>query len=96
MFPDWQRFFHINSDTPLKIVRFAVISAMLLRLLSVIGAGLLASGAYAQQQQPASTASGSLVRQLNDAFADVYEKVAPAVVVIEVQRESDEAGETCP
>ena len=62
---------------------------MLLRLLSVVGAGLLAGGAYAQQSA-VPAASTSLARQLNDAFADVYEKVAPAVVVIEVKRASDE------
>jgi serine protease Do len=33
--------------------------------------------------------SGALARQLNDAFASVYERVAPAVVVIEVKRSSD-------
>jgi serine protease Do len=33
--------------------------------------------------------SGALARQLDDAFALVYEKVAPAVVVIEVKRSSD-------
>ena len=33
--------------------------------------------------------SGALARQLNDAFAAVYERVAPAVVVIEVKRSSD-------
>ena len=38
--------------------------------------------------QSAAT-SGTLARQLNDAFASVYERVAPAVVVIEVKRSSD-------
>jgi len=38
-------------------------------------------------QQPA--VSGPLAKSLNDAFAGVYEKVAPAVVVIEVQRNPD-------
>jgi S1-C subfamily serine protease len=36
-----------------------------------------------------SAASGALARQLDDAFSAVYEKVAPAVVVIEVKRSSD-------
>lgn len=36
------------------------------------------------QSQPAS--GGALARALNDSFASVYEKVAPAVVVIEVKR----------
>jgi Do/DeqQ family serine protease len=31
----------------------------------------------------------TLARQLNDAFASVYEKVAPAVVIVEVRRSSD-------
>jgi serine protease Do len=46
--------------------------------------GLMSSG-FAQN---AATA-GALARQLDDAFALVYEKVAPAVVVIEVKRSSD-------
>jgi len=33
--------------------------------------------------------SGKLARELNDAFADVYERVAPAVVVIEVRAPRD-------
>jgi serine protease Do len=45
----------------------------------------LAGSAFAQN----ATTSGTLARQLNDAFASVYEKVAPAVVVIEVKRSSD-------
>ncbi|HEU4678906.1 MAG TPA: trypsin-like peptidase domain-containing protein [Terrimicrobiaceae bacterium] len=38
--------------------------------------------------QNTGTANG-LARQLNDAFASVYEKVAPAVVIVEVRRSSD-------
>jgi serine protease Do len=45
----------------------------------------LAGSAFAQNVATSST----LARQLNDAFASVYEKVAPAVVVIEVKRSSD-------
>ncbi|MDX2079329.1 MAG: trypsin-like peptidase domain-containing protein [Terrimicrobiaceae bacterium] len=45
------------------------------------GAGLLCA-----QTVPAP-ADRALVRQLNDSFADVFEKVAPSVVVIESQRE---------
>jgi serine protease Do len=45
----------------------------------------LAGSAFAQN----ATTSAMLARQLNDAFASVYEKVAPAVVVIEVKRSSD-------
>ncbi len=50
---------------------------------------LCAGGLLAQQPQPA--AAGALARQLNDAFAGVYEKVAPSVVVIEVRRTADAA-----
>ncbi len=47
--------------------------------------GILAIGINSvSAQQPA--VSGPLAKSLNDAFAGVYEKVAPAVVVIEVQR----------
>jgi len=45
----------------------------------------LVGSAFAQDV----TTPGALARQLNDAFASVYEKVAPAVVVIEVKRSSD-------
>ena len=45
----------------------------------------IAGSAFAQN----AATSRALARQLNDAFASVYEKVAPAVVVIEVKRSSD-------
>jgi serine protease Do len=45
----------------------------------------IAGSAFAQN---AATAN-ALAHQLNDAFAAVYEKVAPAVVVVEVKRSSD-------
>ena len=45
----------------------------------------LAGSAAAQN----ATTAGALARHLDDAFASVYEKVAPAVVVIEVKRSSD-------
>lgn len=38
---------------------------------------------------PAQQSSGPLARELNDAFARVYEKIAPTVVVIEVRHASD-------
>lgn len=47
----------------------------------------------AQTTQPVTH---PLARQMNDAFADVYEKVAPAVVVIEVQATSDVAVQGLP
>jgi Do/DeqQ family serine protease len=46
--------------------------------------GLVVS-AFAQNPGTAN----ALARQLNDAFASVYEKVAPAVVIVEVRRSSD-------
>ena len=57
--------------------------------------GILAIGINSvSAQQPA--ASGPLAKSLNDAFAGVYEKVAPAVVVIEVQRNPDDQLEGLP
>ena len=50
-------------------------------MIACVGGLLLADPAFAQNAGP----QGALVRQLNDSFADVYERVAPAVVVIEVQ-----------
>jgi Do/DeqQ family serine protease len=49
-------------------------------------AGLLAAGPLVAQQP---SVSAGLVRQLNDAFAGVYEKIAPTVVVIEVRRSTE-------
>lgn len=48
---------------------------------------VLAGDPAAAQGTPA--ANGALVRQLNDSFADVFEKVAPSVVVIEATRSPD-------
>ncbi len=53
-------------------------------LATVISLGLVVS-AFAQNTGTAN----ALARQLNDAFASVYEKVAPAVVIVEVRRSSD-------
>jgi serine protease Do len=55
----------------------------------VILTALMAVPAFAQKQPPAAV--GPLARQLNDAFAGVYEKVAPSVVVIEVRITADAA-----
>lgn len=52
---------------------------MRLLLLSLIAAGVTTG--WAQQK----TVSNSLAHSLNDAFADVYEKISPTVVVIEVR-----------
>lgn len=51
---------------------------------SLIAAVFMGVSAQAQQ----TNAPGPLARQLNDAFAGVYERVAPGVVVIETTRES--------
>jgi serine protease Do len=53
-------------------------------LATVFSLGLVVS-AFAQNTGTAN----ALARQLNDAFAAVYEKVAPAVVIVEVRRSSD-------
>ncbi|HEY5706420.1 MAG TPA: trypsin-like peptidase domain-containing protein [Terrimicrobiaceae bacterium] len=52
-------------------------------------AAILAIGFAGSGVAQNSATSGALARQLNDAFASVYEKVAPAVVVIEVKRSTD-------
>lgn len=59
---------------------------MIRKPFAVVCAGLMAVGPLAAEQ-PAP--QGALVRQLNDTFAQVYEKIAPTVVVIEVRRASD-------
>jgi serine protease Do len=59
---------------------------MTFKPLALFCAGLLAAGPVSAQQS--STPAG-LVRQVNDAFAGVYEKIAPAVVVIEVRRSAE-------
>lgn len=59
---------------------------MIQKPFAIVCAGLLAVGTLAAEQ-PA--VQGALVRQLNDSFAQVYEKIAPTVVVIEVRRASD-------
>ncbi len=56
---------------------------MTIKPFAVLCAGLLAAGPLVAEQP------GALVRQLNDSFARVYEKIAPTVVVIEVRRASD-------
>ncbi len=58
-----------------------------MRILSLLCASLMAGEAFAQQ----SPVAGALAHQLNDAFSGVYEKVAPAVVVIEVKHSTDRA-----
>jgi serine protease Do len=53
---------------------------------AVVCAGLLAVSSLVAEQPAVQDA---LVRQLNDTFAQVYEKIAPTVVVIEVRRATD-------
>lgn len=52
----------------------------LYQLTAIIAVALLAPGAWAAEQ---SAADSALSRTLNDSFANVFEKVAPSVVVIE-------------
>ena len=59
---------------------------MISKPFAALFAGLLAAGTLAAEQ-PAS--QDVFVRQLNDTFARVYEKIAPCVVVIEVRRATD-------
>lgn len=56
---------------------------------AVLCAGLLTAGTLAAEEPASPAVAGALVRQLNDSFAHVYEKIAPTVVVIEVRRSSD-------
>ncbi|MGH8048833.1 MAG: trypsin-like peptidase domain-containing protein [Chthoniobacterales bacterium] len=55
------------------------------RFILTLGCGLLIqAAAVAQNSNPASkSAASGLARAMSDAFADVYEKVSPGVVVIE-------------
>lgn len=56
------------------------------RFILTLGCGLLIqAAAAAQTSAPAPTGSSSLAHSLNQAFADVYEKVSPGVVVIEAR-----------
>ncbi len=65
-----------------------MISLFRLSAVMILGAG--AGGAMAQQN-PAST---NLARSLSTAFADVYEKVSPGVVVIEVDQAAAATGQS--
>ena len=70
----------------LKIYFRVVISAdMKIRAFATVLAMSIAGSAFAQN----AVTSNALAHQLNDAFAAVYEKVAPAVVIVEVKRSSD-------
>lgn len=61
---------------------------MILRFSALVLTVLALDQAVAQQTAPVVN---PLVRQLNDSFAAVYEKVAPAVVVVEVRGTTDRA-----
>ena len=58
---------------------------MKIRAFATVLAMSIAGSAFAQN----AVTSNALAHQLNDAFAAVYEKVAPAVVIVEVKRSSD-------
>jgi serine protease Do len=68
-------------------IRFAIVILphMKTRVFAMVLAMGIAGSAFAQN----AGRSSALAHQLNDAFAAVYEKVAPAVVVVEVKRSSD-------
>jgi serine protease Do len=68
-------------------IRFAIVILphMKTRVFAMVLAMSIAGSAFAQN----AGSSSALAHQLNDAFAAVYEKVAPAVVVVEVKRSSD-------
>ncbi len=56
------------------------------RFVLTIGCGLLIqAAAAAQTPAPPATGTSTLAHSLNQAFADVYEKVSPGVVVIEAK-----------
>jgi S1-C subfamily serine protease len=62
------------------------------RFVLTLGCGLLVQwSAFAQSSAPAAPAasSGAMARALSQAFADVYEKVSPGVVVIEALEGDD-------
>ena len=70
----------------MKICLGFVISAhMKIRVFATVLVMSIAGSAFAQN----AVTSNALAHQLNDAFAAVYEKVAPAVVIVEVKRSSD-------
>jgi serine protease Do len=58
---------------------------MKIRVFATVLAMSIAGSAFAQN----AVTNNALAHQLNDAFAAVYEKVAPAVVIVEVKRSSD-------
>jgi serine protease Do len=61
------------------------------RFFAVIGCLFLAGSAPVDAQE-----ARSLLRQIDDGFVQVFEKVAPAVVVIDTERTSDEEGSQDP
>jgi serine protease Do len=64
------------------------------RFVLTFGCGLLVQAAvFAQSSNPAAPPSGSnLARAMSEAFADVYEKVSPGVVIIEALEADDPQG----
>lgn len=74
-----------------RVDNFGAMKRMIsqLALTVVMLCGAAATDAAAQQRP----ASAELARSLSTAFADVYEKVSPSVVVIEVDQGPDPAGQ---
>ena len=72
---------------PLLKICFGIVILphMKMRVLATFLAVGIAGSAFAQN----ALTTNALAHQLNDAFAAVYEKVAPAVVIVEVKRSSD-------
>lgn len=60
------------------------------RPLSILMSALALAWSAAAQTPAPSTASGDLARSMSKAFADVYERVSPGVVVIEAEAEEAE------
>lgn len=68
----------------------------MIRILPCLGCVLIASAGWAQAPAPAASTPLTLLRQLDDGFAQVFEKTAPSVVVIDVSKKSSLADEEAP
>ena len=65
-----------------------------IRMLPFLGCVLMASAGWAQSPAPAAPNSSlAVLRQLDDGFAQVFEKTAPSVVVIDVSKKESPADE---
>ena len=89
--------FHVRSSpATLNGIRYRFVQAAHMRsyLLNIIFAAFLSTPAFAQDTTPtvapAAAAPGKdVVHALNNAFAQVFETVAPAVVIVEVEKKND-------